>query len=66
MGIIAPVTIEMHALWLVKDCVISRENHLARGDFIISNVNWKMVAYLDTSNQNNCNTLLATKFPTAR
>ena len=56
----------MHALWLVKDCVISRENHLARGDFIISNVNWKMVAYLDTSNQNNFNTLLATKFPTAR
>ena len=36
MGIIAPVTIEMHALWLVKDCVISRENHLARENGCLS------------------------------
>ena len=24
---------EMRALWLVEDCLISRYNHLARGDY---------------------------------
>ena len=32
---IAPVIIKMRALWLVGDCVISRYNHLAWGDYNI-------------------------------
>ena len=33
VGIFVPINIQMHALWLVEDCFISRHNHLARGDY---------------------------------
>lgn len=33
ISIVAGVIIEMHALWLVEDCVISGDNHLAQSEF---------------------------------
>ena len=43
-SIIAQVIIEMRALWLVKNYVISRYNHPARGDYNIEALIFKMAA----------------------
>ena len=43
-SIIAQVIIEMRALWLVENHIISRYNHLARGDYNTKVLIFKMAA----------------------
>ena len=52
-SIIAQVIIEMSALWLVEDYVISRYNHPARGDYNTEALIFKVAAarFLDVSEE---------------
>ena len=48
-SIISQVIIEMRALWLVKDCIISCYNHPTQGDYNAEALIFKMTTmwYLD-------------------
>ena len=52
-SLIAQVIIEMRALWLVVNYVISRYNYLARGDYNTEALTFKMAAaqFLDVSKE---------------